>query len=149
MAVGSMTVDEREAFLAGVHVGVLAVDEPGRGPLALPVWYLFRDGTVQIGMDGNSLKARLLRAAGRATLTAQTETPPYLYVSVEGPVEVKAAQRNDLEMASRYLGAELGEWYAKNNPSTDESVLVELTPEHWRTMDFNKAMAAAGTGEEA
>ena len=28
-----MTKAEREAFLADVHVGVLAVDEPGRGPL--------------------------------------------------------------------------------------------------------------------
>jgi nitroimidazol reductase NimA-like FMN-containing flavoprotein (pyridoxamine 5'-phosphate oxidase superfamily) len=148
MAVGSMTVDERMAFLADVHVGLLAVDEPGRGPLALPVWYLFRDGTVQIGMDGGSLKARLLRAAGRATLTVQTETPPYLYVSVEGPVEIAATQRDDLEMASRYLGPELGAWYAENNPSTNDSVLVTLTPEHWRTMDFNKAMAAATSTAE-
>ena len=33
---GAMTRPEREAFLADVHVGVLAVDEPGRGPMALP-----------------------------------------------------------------------------------------------------------------
>jgi nitroimidazol reductase NimA-like FMN-containing flavoprotein (pyridoxamine 5'-phosphate oxidase superfamily) len=141
MAVGSMTVAEREAFLADVHVGVLAVDEPSRGPLALPVWYQYVDGKVIIGMDGESLKARLLRAAGRATLTVQTETPPYLYASVEGPVRVLAEQRDDFEMASRYLGPELGRWYADANPSTEQSVIVELTPEHWRTMDFNKTMA--------
>jgi hypothetical protein len=28
-----MTRDEREAFLAAVHVGVLSADEPGRGAL--------------------------------------------------------------------------------------------------------------------
>ena len=28
-----MTKAEREAFLAEVHIGVLAVDEPGRGPV--------------------------------------------------------------------------------------------------------------------
>jgi len=39
-----MTPQEREAFLADVHVGVLAIEEPGRGPLALPVWYVYRDG---------------------------------------------------------------------------------------------------------
>jgi len=33
----AMTPDEREAFLAGVHVGVLAVEEAGRGPLTVPV----------------------------------------------------------------------------------------------------------------
>ncbi len=144
MAAGSMTFTEREAFLADVHVGVLAVDEPGRGPLAMPIWYIYEDGEVLIGMDGNSLKARLLRAAGRATMTVQTERPPYLYVSVEGPVVVTAIQRDDLEMATRYLGAELGAWYADNNPSTADSVLVRLTPEHWRTMDFNKLMAPGG-----
>ncbi len=135
-----MSPAEREAFLADVHVGILSVDEPGRGPLALPVWYQYRDGNVIIGMGGESLKARLIRAAGRATLTAQTETPPYKYVSVEGPAEVEASQRDDLEMATRYLGPEMGRWYADNNPSTDQSVVVRITPEHWRTMDFAKVM---------
>jgi nitroimidazol reductase NimA-like FMN-containing flavoprotein (pyridoxamine 5'-phosphate oxidase superfamily) len=142
MAAGSMTAAEREAFLADVHVGVLAIDEPGRGPLALPVWYQFEDGKVVIGMSGTSLKARLLGSAGRATLTVQTETPPYQYVSVEGPVTISASQRDDLSMATRYLGPELGAWYAENNPSTDESVVVTITPENWRTMDFGKLMAA-------
>ena len=54
---GTMTVAEREAFLADVHVGVLAVDEPGRGPHALPIWYLYEDGEVLIGIDGSSRKA--------------------------------------------------------------------------------------------
>lgn len=138
MASGTMSRDEREAFLAGVHVGILAIAEPGRGPAALPVWYAYRDGAIEVGMDGDSLKARLLRAAGRATLTVQTETPPYIYVSVEGPVRVEHIQRDDQEMATRYLGPEMGAWYARNNPSTEKSVLVTLTPEHWRTMDFGK-----------
>ncbi len=135
-----MTVAEREAFLADVHVGILAIERPGRGPLALPIWYQYRDGVVEIGMSGDSLKAQLLRAAGRATLTAQTETPPYRYVSVEGRVEVLAEQRDDLEMATRYLGPELGRWYADNNPSTASSVVVQLHCDTWTTMDFGKLM---------
>lgn len=137
----SMTPAEREAFLADVHVGILAINRDGKGPLALPIWYLYEDGQVLIGMDGDSLKAKLLRAAGRATLTAQTETPPYQYVSVEGPVTIAAEQRDDLEMASRYLGPELGRWYAENNPSTEKSVIVRLTPERWITADFGKMSA--------
>lgn len=140
MATGSMTREERDAFLAGVHVGVLAIDEPGRGPLALPVWYEVDDGRVVISMDGSSLKARLLRAAGRATLTVQDEAPPYKYVSVEGTVTIEPSQRDAAPLASRYLGPELGAWYAEHNPPTDDSVLAVLTPEHWRTMDFAKTM---------
>ena len=114
---GAMTRTEREAFLADVHVGVLAVDEPGRGPMALPIWYRYVDGIVEIGMDGGSLKARLLRAAGRATLTVQTETAPYQYVSVEGPVTVDPVRTT----TSRWRRATSGPswaWYAEHNPST-------------------------------
>ena len=138
---GTMTPAERDAFLAAVRVGVLAVDDPGRGPHSLPVWYQYENGDVLIGIDNTSRKAELLRVAGRASLTVQTETAPYQYVSVEGPVTVDAVQRDDLEMASRYLGPELGRWYAEHNPSTDESVTVTLRPERWRTHDFGKDLA--------
>jgi hypothetical protein len=73
-------------------------------------------------------------------MTVQTETPPYKYVMVEGPVVLLHEQRDDLAMASRYLGPALGKWYAENNPSTNESVIVRLTPEHWLTCDFGKGM---------
>ena len=39
MSALSMTRAEREAFLAGQHVGIISIDEPGRGPLAVPIWY--------------------------------------------------------------------------------------------------------------
>lgn len=136
-----MTAAEREEFLSGVHVGILAVARPDKGPLALPIWYQYENGVVLIGMGGNSLKAKLLRAAGRATLTAQQEELPYKYVSVEGPIVVAQDQRDDFVMASRYMGPEMGRWYADNNPSTEESVLVTLTPERWITADFGKMQA--------
>lgn len=140
MADMTMNETERSEFLAAVRVGVLAIEHPGHGPLALPIWYQWEDGQVVISMDGSSLKARLLRAAGRATMTVQTETAPYQYVSVEGPVTVAAEARDNLAMATRYLGSDLGKWYAENNPSTADTVLVRLTPEKWRTCDFGKGM---------
>jgi len=135
---GTMTAAEREEFLKAVHVGVLAVDEPGHGPHALPIWYQYENGEVLIGIDGSSRKAALLRAAGRASLTVQTETAPYQYVSVEGPVVVEPAQHDNLAMATRYLGDELGAWYADNNPVTPDTMTVRLRPERWRTFDFAK-----------
>ena len=137
----SMNEAERNEFLAAVRVGVLAIDHPGHGPLALPIWYQWENGVVVISMDGSSLKARLLRAAGRATMTVQDEAPPYSYVSVEGPVVVAGEMGDVLSMATRYLGPELGTWYADTNPSTADTVLVRLTPENWRTCDFGKGMA--------
>ncbi len=134
-----MTRAEREAFLADVHVGVLAVDEPGRGPLSLPIWYLVDGDEIVISMAADSLKARLLRAAGRATMTIQTEDPPYRYASVEGPVTVVPASHDPLVMATRYLGPELGQWYV-DNVQADGAVNARLRPEHWRTHDFSKSL---------
>jgi PPOX class probable F420-dependent enzyme len=137
MVQGNMTREERQAFLAGVHVGVLAIDEPGRGPHALPIWYDVIDDEVVARIDGDSRKAALLQAAGRATLTVQTETAPYQYVSVEGPVTVGPRDLDDLALAVRYLGPELGAWYVENAPA-EHSTVVTLRPEHWRTFDFGK-----------
>jgi hypothetical protein len=61
-------------------------------------------------------------------------------VSVEGPATVEAAHLDVLELAGRYLGPELGAWYAEQNPPTDSTVLVRLRPEHWRTFDFAKVL---------
>jgi Pyridoxamine 5'-phosphate oxidase len=83
----TMTKEEREAFLADVHVGVISVAEDGHGPLTVPVWYSYEpEGEVRIITARRSRKGKRLERAGRFSLCAQTETPPYKYVSVEGPI---------------------------------------------------------------
>jgi len=134
-----MTVAEREAFLADLHVGILSIGRDGKGPLALPIWYQYEDGVVMIWMSGDSVKATLLRRHGRASMTVQNETPPYQYVMVEGPVTVAPSDRDILPVAIRYLGEELGRGYAAQNPSTESSVIARLTPERWLTTDYGKS----------
>ena len=134
-----MSKAEREEFLGDLHVGVLAVDEPGRGPCALPIWYLMDGDEVVMRISEGSLKDRLLGAAGRATMTVQTEEAPYKYVSIEGPVRIGPPTHDQLVMATRYLGQELGQWYVDNAPS-EGSVEVRLRPEHWRSHDFAKEL---------
>ena len=83
----TMTKEEREAFLADVHVGVISVAEDGHGPLTVPIWYSYEPGgEVRIITARRSRKGKLLERAGRFSLCAQMETPPYKYVSVEGPI---------------------------------------------------------------
>ena len=83
----TMTKEEREAFLAEVHVAVISIPETGRGPFTVPVWYDYQpeEGFI-IWTGGSSRKARLIRRAGRFSLCIQQETRPYRYVSAEGPV---------------------------------------------------------------
>ena len=139
----TMTVAEREAFLAGLHVGILSVDDPGRGPLSVPVWYAYEPGgMLNVVTGAQSLKAQRLRAAGRFSLCVQTESSPYRYVSVEGPLTsvdemVSADERRAL--ARRYLGTEGGDLYiAATEGQAADSVAFRMTPEHWRTSDYGK-----------
>lgn len=147
MASLSMSRQEREQFLAETHVAIVSVADEGRAPLSVPVWYRYEPGgAVRFVTDGNSKKARLLRETGRATFVVQTETPPYQYVTVEGPVtvtrELDWAREVD-EVAYRYLGRELGEAYlrmAAAEYASAENVLVVLMPERWSSVDFAKIL---------
>lgn len=145
----AMSKAEREAFLAETHVGVLSITEDGRGPLTLPMWYRYEPGgDVRISTGGGSKKATLLRQAGRASMVVQSETPPYQYVSIEGPVTVggKPDFDSDIkEMAHRYLGEQMGAMYLEMTAAERENaVLVRLTPERWITVDYQNMAEQAG-----
>jgi len=142
----AMTKDEREAFLADLHVGVISIPEPGRGPLTVPIWYAYEPGgELWVVTDRDSRKGRLLAGAGRISLCAQSEAPPYQYVSVEGPIvaiEPSDRERHARPMARRYLGAELGDRYveatAGERDAAGGSVVVRVRPERWLTVDYRK-----------
>lgn len=139
-----MSVAEREAFLAGLHVGVVSIPAAGVGdpPLSAPVWYDFEPGGHYWFLTGRtSRKGRLLQVGTRLTLVAQQEALPYAYVSVEGSVVAMrdCAQEEDTRpMARRYLGAEQGDAYTAATAAESDSVRVEVRPERWLTVDYAK-----------
>jgi PPOX class probable F420-dependent enzyme len=137
----TMNRDEREQFLAGVHVGVISVASvDGGGPLAVPVWYAYQPGgTVDVITGSGTRKATAIRAAGRFSLCAQDERPPYKYVTVEGPVAIEEPSHDErLALARRYLGPENGDAYVSANP-TGGQIVCRMSPEHWLTVDYGKA----------
>lgn len=144
MAQMSMSKDEREAFLAEVRIGVLAVERSDGPPLASPVWYRYTPGgAVEITTAAGAVKTRLASAAGRASLCVQKEDMPPAYVTVEGPITLGEAPRAmRVAIASRYLGTEMGEAYVAATEGGDDTSLT-LAPETWRTVDFSKMDAPA------
>lgn len=150
MATTSMTRAEREAFLAEVHVGVLALAQQERGPLTVPIWYDYTPGGELRFITGrDSRKGRLLSPGARVSLCAQSEAPPYKYVTVEGAVARVAdadLERDVRPMARRYLGHEGGDGYVEYvrtaHPDQDD-VLVSVRIDQWVTMDFAKEFGAA------
>ncbi len=141
-----MTKTEREAFLADLHVGIISIAEEGRGPLTVPIWYSYQPGgEVRIITEKASRKGQLLERASRFSFCVQTESPPYKYVSVEGPIagmETADVERDSRPMARRYLGDEIGDQYieATRSERQGQSVLIRMKPERWLTVDYAKEM---------
>ncbi len=147
-----MSVEAREEFLAGLHVGILGVNDPRDkgGPLLVPLWYSYRPGgPVTIETGRKTLKARLVREAGRFSLCVQDESAPYRYVSVEGPVvgvEDPVPPAEHEALAHRYLDADTATAYlAANQGQLVDDILIRMRPERWRTADFS-AFAAEFDG---
>ena len=134
-----MSRAEREAFLADVHVAVLAVESEDGPPTTAPVWYLYTPGgDVLISTDASSTKCVLMTSAGRATLCVQREQLPYAYVSVDGPVSIEpSTEEFRLEMALRYLDESYARGYVETTAG-DGHVMVRLSPQRWRTTDYAK-----------
>lgn len=138
----AMSKAEREAFLAETHVAVISVADTGRAPLTIPVWYHYEPGGAVRFVTGEaSKKTALLRKAGRMSLCVQTETPPYQYLTIEGPVSIGEPdfERDIRQMAHRYLGEQVGEMYLQMTANERVNpILVTLKPEHWLSADFRK-----------
>jgi PPOX class probable F420-dependent enzyme len=141
----AMTQAEREAFLAEPRVAILALSDKRRGPLAVPIWYLYEPGgEIRFLTPKASRKAALLKPEKRISLCVQSEDRPYKYVSVEGPISAIGTATTDdhlLPLAQRYLGEEDGRAYAegyREAVATGSRMLIDMTPERWLTVDYGK-----------
>ena len=82
-----MTHEEREHYLADRHVGMLSVARMGKAPLVVPIWYDYEPGgELWVMTPRDSAKYKFLERENRFSLCVQTESWPYRYVSVSGPV---------------------------------------------------------------
>lgn len=135
-----MTSEEREQYLADLHVGVIAVERPDRAPLSVPIWYAYEPGgVVTLWTSKGSIKEKLISAAGRFSITAQDEAPPYRYVTAEGDV-TSIDPPNDAEVraiAIRYFGEDEGNKFVDDNAS-DDYVLIRMRPQRWLSTDYSK-----------
>lgn len=150
----TMSVADRERFLAAPHVGVLAVGgtgaEPGPGLLAVPIWYSYRPGGVLTVLTGrDSAKTRRITAAGRFALCAQQEEAPCRYVSVEGPVVAIEDRLDPAEraaMAHCYLPAATARAYlAATAEQLTADIAIRMRPERWHSADFSAVAARLGS----
>jgi hypothetical protein len=141
MGDSSLSVRDRELFLAGPHIAALSVSAgPDRGPLLLPIWYQYRPGgEAWVLTEAGSRKARLIKAAGRFSLMVERRVPANRYVSVEGPVArmVPGTEELLVEITERYLPPEKVPGYLEfAHAELGEQIAIYLRPERWLTADL-------------
>ncbi|MBM4257910.1 MAG: pyridoxamine 5'-phosphate oxidase [Deltaproteobacteria bacterium] len=141
----SMSQQEKEQFLSGVHVGVISIAQAGRAPLAIPIWYAYEPGKeICFVTGGSSRKGKALKIGSQVSLCAQEEQMPYKYVSVEGVVsaiEPASVERDIRPLVRRYYGQKGGDDYITRvygSGTADGDLLVRIRPEHWVAADYSR-----------
>jgi hypothetical protein len=145
----SLSVRDRESFLAEPHVAALSVSAgQGRGPLTVPIWYQYTPGReAWVLTPAGSRKAGLIEAAGRFTLMVERVMPTVRYVSVEGPVTRTVPGTDALlrEIAGRYLPPDKVRAYIEfAEAELGEQVAIYLRPERWLTADLGPGVVPPG-----
>ena len=152
MADSSLTVRDRESFLAEPHVAAFSVwAGEDRGPFTVPIWYQYTPGgEAWVLTEARSRKVRLIEAAGRFTLMVERIMPTTRYVSVEGPVTRTAPGTDELlrEITARYLPPDRVPAYIEfANSELGEQVAIYLRPERWLTADLGPGALPPGWPE--
>jgi hypothetical protein len=139
--VATLSVRDRELFLAEPHIAALSVSAgPDRGPLTVPIWYQYEPGEqAWILTPAGSRKVRLIEAAGRFALMVDRVVPTVRYVSVEGPVTRMIPGTDELlrEITARYLPPEQVPAYLEfARTELGEQVAIYLHPQRWLSADL-------------
>jgi hypothetical protein len=141
MVDSSLSVHDREAFLAEPHIAALSVSAGhDRGPFTVPIWYQYAPGEeAWVLTEAASRKVRLIEAAGRFTLMVDRLAPTVRYVSVEGPVTrmVPGTDEQLQEITARYLPPEKVPAYLEfARTELGEQIAIYLRPQRWLTADL-------------
>jgi nitroimidazol reductase NimA-like FMN-containing flavoprotein (pyridoxamine 5'-phosphate oxidase superfamily) len=137
----SLSVQDREAFLAEPHIAALSVSAgQDRGPFTVPIWYQYTPGgEAWVLTEAGSRKVALIEAAGRFSLMVDRVSPTVRYVSVEGPVTRIVPGTDELlrEITERYLEPEKVQDYLDFAlAELGEQRAIYLRPQRWLTAEL-------------
>lgn len=128
-----MTAEQRRDFLlTGTRTGVLATVRADGRPHAAPIWFTLDGDDVLFTTGADTVKGRNLRREGRALMVVDESTPPFDFVTLEGPVDISEDLDEMLHWATvlgaRYMGDEAGAEFGRRNAVPGE-LLIRLRPD--------------------
>ena len=140
----TMTKQQREEFLADVHVGVLSVaGGAGEAPTSVPTFYAYEPGGELTMFTGTQRRApkriEQIKEAGIISLVVQREAMPPAYVSVQAELVSVAPPTAEqmLTIARRYMPEEHAQGYVQGELGDPDNIVLLLTfrPVRWFSSD--------------
>jgi len=135
-----------EELLDGPHQAVLSVGRLEKGPLAVPMSYLFAGDHFSMGTSPESWHGRLMQRTGRATLTVQFEdcdgrSVHQWYVTAEGPIGFTDTEPGPLVRAilAKDRGEENADEWTWGDAQPDVRVAI-LEPERLSGFEFRESL---------
>ncbi len=127
-----MEQTDREQFVAQPLTAVLATQWPDGRIHAMPVWYLYEEGTFKIITERGSQKHRNAERSGRATLCIDEREGKMRHVMVEGPVNVAdpVSYEQRLALHRQYRGDDAARKVVDRG-GHEKMVMLILQPERW------------------
>lgn len=142
-----------DRFLRQRRVGVLALARIKRTPLTTPVWYEWSGQVLRIVVESDSAKARLVARHAEgvpASVTVQSEWPPYRYVVMHGTARIVDRPPGPLRkhLARRYFGLVGAASYlaqeAQRGATDDTMRVLEIAPQRVDSHDFHPEAGLVG-----
>ena len=135
-----------EELLDGPHQGVLSVSRRDKGPVAVPMSYLFTQGRFYVVTSPESVHGRLMWRTGRATITVQYEACDgrnvhQWYVMAEGTIGFEDSEPGPLVRAilAKDRGEANADEWASGDPPPDVQVAV-LEPQKLSGFEFRDSL---------
>src|SRR4051794_33648705 len=96
-----MQPSEWKAFLShGTRTGKLATVRRDGRPHVVPIWFVLDGDDLVFNTARESVKGRILRREGRASVCVDDQAPPFSYVTVEGTVSITEEPEEMLRFAT-------------------------------------------------
>ena len=129
-----MSPERIAEVLNGPLQAILAVNRADKGPLAIPMSYLFEGHRFVMVTSPDTVHGRLMLRHGRGTITVQFEacdgrSVHQWYVIAEGPV--RFTEEDPRPFVRRILSKDRGESYADEwtaRMGADDDTVAELLP---------------------
>jgi nitroimidazol reductase NimA-like FMN-containing flavoprotein (pyridoxamine 5'-phosphate oxidase superfamily) len=140
---GAWSVDELETFLTESTIPIRIATSRGDGSRwIVPLWYRYRDGTIEGATGTNADISGFLRTDDEVAFDISTNHPPYRGVRGTGTTSLSPDEnKNVLEsLITRYLGgteSSLAEWLLDDSRNETR---ISIQPTELYTWDYSDRM---------